>query len=114
MGLITENIHEGEAIIEGNTEQEAREGKDGETVGEGSDNTGQGANQVTENKGRDAPVPIGNVTQQQTTGDAATEEERLRKRCLAAFITHPIQLPYTKMFLPVNYTLRIFSNQFII
>ena len=61
--LITENIHEGETVIESHTEQKARKGKDDEIVGEGGDDAGQGADQVAEDQGRNTAVPVGDVTQ---------------------------------------------------
>ena len=90
--FITENVHQSETVIKGHAEEEAREGKHDEIVREGGDNAGQGADQVAEDQGGDAPVSVGDVTQQQTTGDAAAEEQRLGQWRFTTLIAHPIQL----------------------
>ncbi len=90
--VFTEDVHEGEGIVEGDAHEESGKGEEAERRREGRDDSGQGARQIAEDQGRNAAESVGDVAQDDPADDAPAKEEGLSQRSLTGLIAHPIIL----------------------
>lgn len=88
----TENIHHGEAIVEGEADEEPAQRKLPETSGQGGRDARQEAGDIGTNQRRYSAVSVGDPSEDQAAEDGADEEDALGGRRQRTVFAHPSQL----------------------
>ncbi|KAJ8870172.1 hypothetical protein PR048_029186 [Dryococelus australis] len=79
-GRLTEDVHHGEAVVEGEAEQEPADAEGPEAGGKGGGAAGDDAHHVGADEGRHTAEAVRHPAEEQATQDGAAEEDRLRHR----------------------------------
>jgi hypothetical protein len=92
----TENVHHGEAVVEGEAEEEAADGELPEAAGEDGGDAGYEADEVRADEGGDAPVAVGHPSEYQPTEYRTDEEDALSEGGQGRVLADPLQLYGTR------------------